>query len=400
MKNIVAIGAGQAGLSLCAKLRSEGFDGRITLIGAEPEAPYQRPPLSKSYLLGEVGKDRLLLRPMSFYTENDIKLRLNCVVDAVDSVAQTIDFSGRVENYDALVFTTGAKPRRLPNSIGGALAGVYTVRTIADINALARDLQTGRNLVIVGGGYIGLEAAAVATKKGLNVTVVEAQNRILSRVACQGTSDYFRTLHRSQGVAIVEDRPLERLQGREGHVTHATLSDGTNLPADLVIVGIGVDPEVDLAKRADVHVDNGIETDAFGRTNLENVWAAGDCASFPFQGRSIRLESVPNAIAMGENVAVNILGGSQKYVAAPWFWSDQYDVRLQIAGLNAGYDDVVSRRDQDRQSYWYYAGERLLAVDAMNDPKSFTVAKRLISEGKSPPKRDVSNANLDPKEFL
>jgi 3-phenylpropionate/trans-cinnamate dioxygenase ferredoxin reductase subunit len=399
MKHIIVIGAGQAGASLVAKLRALGETAAITLIGAEPVPPYQRPPLSKAYLLGEMPVERLFLRPESFYAEQNIALRLGQTVDAIDTAAQTVRLGDETLAYDALVLTTGSSPRRLPASIGGSLQGVFTLRDLADVDAMQPYFTPGKRVVIVGGGYIGLEGAAVAAKLGLDVTVVEMAPRILQRVAAPETSDYFRDLHQSHGVKILESTGLERLVG-DAHVTAARLTDGREIPVDFVMVGVGITPATALAEAAGIAIDNGIATDAQGRTSAPNVWAAGDCASFPTSAGRMRLESVPNAIDQAECVAANICGATKPYVPEPWFWSDQYDTKLQIAGLNTGYDKIVTRRTEGAVSFWYYQGDRLLAVDAMNDPRAFMVAKRLLSMGKSPTAAQVSDPNTDLKALL
>ncbi|MHA6265963.1 FAD-dependent oxidoreductase [uncultured Aliiroseovarius sp.] len=401
MAHVVVIGAGQAGASLVAKLRNAGFDGEITLIGAETAPPYQRPPLSKAYLLGEMEVERLYLRPESFYAENNITLRLGTQVDAIDAANHLVVIGDEKLPYDQLALTTGSVPRRLPGSIGGALEGVHVVRTLDDVDRMATEFSQGRRVLIIGGGYIGLEAAAVAAKKGLKVTLVEMADRILQRVAAPETSDYFRALHTAHGVDIREGVGLDRLTG-DGRVTGAVLSDGTTLEVDFAIVGVGIAPDTTLAEAAGLEIDNGIKTDALGRTSDTAIWAAGDCASFPYHGTRIRLESVPNAIDQAEIVARNIMGENVDYIATPWFWSDQYDVKLQIAGLNVGYDNVVTRRDGDdaSASFWYFQGDTLLAVDAMNDPRAYMVGKRLIESGKSPDKAIVADSASDLKPLL
>ncbi|MCK8464547.1 FAD-dependent oxidoreductase [Aliiroseovarius sp. S1339] len=401
MSHIVVIGAGQAGSSLVAKLRNSGFDGDITLIGAETAPPYQRPPLSKAYLLGEMEVERLYLRPESFYAENNITLRLGTYVDAIDTANHQVVIGDEKLPYDQLALTTGSVPRRLPASIGGALEGVHVVRTLDDVDRMAAEFSQGRRVLIIGGGYIGLEAAAVAAKKGLKVTLVEMADRILQRVAAPETSDYFRALHTAHGVDIREGVGLDRLTG-DGRVTGAVLSDGTTLEVDFAIVGVGIAPDTALAEAAGLEIDNGIQTDALGRTSDPAIWAAGDCASFPYHGARIRLESVPNAIDQAEIVARNIMGKNVDYIATPWFWSDQYDVKLQIAGLNVGYDNVVTRRDGDdaSASFWYFQGDTLLAVDAMNDPRAHMVGKRLLESGKSPDKAIVADSASDLKPLL
>lgn len=401
MTHVVVIGAGQAGSSLVAKLRNSGFDGKITLIGAEPVPPYQRPPLSKAYLLGNMTLDRLFLRPASFYSEHRIELRLNQRVTSIDPVARTVSVNSDVLVYDHLVLTTGSEPRRLPASIGGALTGVYVVRDLADVDTMGPQVTAGKRVLIVGGGYIGLEAAAVAAKRGLEVTLVEMGDRILQRVAAPETSNYFRTLHQGHGVTIREGVGLERLLG-EKHVTGARLSDGTEMEVDLVIVGVGITPATALAEMAGLDIENGVKTDAQGRTSDPAIWAAGDCASFPWHGGRIRLESVPNAIDQAECVAENIMGAAKDYIAKPWFWSDQFDIKLQIAGLNAGYDRTFVRPGDKpgSQSVWYYQGDNLLAVDAMNDPRAYMIGKRLIEAGKSPAPDAICDPDIALKSLL
>ncbi|WP_170419900.1 NAD(P)/FAD-dependent oxidoreductase [Ruegeria arenilitoris] len=401
MSHIVVIGAGQAGSSLVAGLRKGGFDGAITLIGAEPVLPYQRPPLSKAYLLGEMELERLYLRPESFYAENDITLRLGQQVGAIDPAAKTVTISGEVISYDQLALTTGSHPRRLPAVIGGDLTGVHVVRTLADVDAMAPAVTEGARALIVGGGYIGLEAAAVCAKRGVQVTLVEMADRILQRVAAPETSDYFRALHNAHGVDIREGVGLERITGENGKVTGAVLGDGTEVEVDFVVVGVGITPATELAEQAGIEIENGIKTDAQGRTSSADIWAAGDCASFPYKGQRIRLESVPNAIDQAEVVAQNMLGAGKDYVATPWFWSDQYDVKLQIAGLNTGYEHVVTRPGEGATtSFWYYQGDQLLAVDAMNDPRAYMVGKRLIGAGKTADPAVVADPAADLKPLL
>jgi 3-phenylpropionate/trans-cinnamate dioxygenase ferredoxin reductase subunit len=400
MSQVVVIGAGQAGSSCVVKLRNGGFDGKITLIGAEPVPPYQRPPLSKAYLMGDMALERLYLRPHAFYGEQGIDLLMDAEVTGIDIAARTVRLRGGDLPYDELVLATGSVPRRLPASIGGALKNVFVVRELADVDAMAALFVQGAKVLIVGGGYIGLEAAAVASKLGLAVTLVEMADRILQRVAAPETSDFFRKLHRAHGVDIREGVGLERLIG-ETTVEGALLSDGTRIDADFVIVGVGITPASELAEVAGIEIENGIKVDAQGRTSAPHVWAAGDCASFPYRGGRIRLESVPNAIDQSECVAENIMGAGKEYVAKPWFWSDQYDVKLQIAGLNVGYDRVITRAEESGAvAFWYYRGAELLAVDAMNDPRAFMVAKRLIEAGKSPDPALIEDPAIELKTLL
>ncbi len=399
MGGIVVVGAGQAGASLVAKLRGLGYDGLLTLIGEEPVPPYQRPPLSKKYLLGEMEVERLYLRPLSFYAEQHIGLRTGVSALSIDRVGKFLALSdGTSLSYSQLALTTGSRPRLLPAAIGGDLPGVYSVRTLADVDAMALEFREDRRLLIVGGGYIGLEAAAVARQRGMQVTLIEMAERILQRVAAPETSDYFRGLHRGHGVDIREGIGLDRLEG-SGRVKGALLSDGSVLKVDCVVAGVGIAPDTRLAEVAGLDIDNGVRVDELGRTSDPVIFAAGDCASFPYRGTRVRLESVPNAIDMAEALAGAMLGGSDPYVAKPWFWSDQYDIKLQIAGLNSGYNHVFVRAGakEGTQSVWYYRGAELLAIDAMNDARAYMTGKRWIEAGVSPLAAAIADPATDLK---
>jgi 3-phenylpropionate/trans-cinnamate dioxygenase ferredoxin reductase subunit len=410
MAGIVVVGAGQAGASLVAKLRGLGFDGPLTLIGAEPVPPYQRPPLTKKYLTGEMELERLFLRPASFYAEQEVTLHTGRRVTGIDRAGKAVLLDGARIGYDRLVLATGAVPRRLPAALGGDLAGVHVARDLADADAMAPEFRPGRRLLVIGGGYIGLEAAAVAAGKGLEVTLVEAAPRILARVACAETADWFRALHRAHGVEIIEGTALARLTGQEGRVTGAELADGRRLACDFAIAGIGVVPDTALAEAAGLALANGIAVDAIGQSSAPDIWAAGDCASFPApeglanaagpDGR-LRLESVQNAIDMAEAVAANLMGAGAPYRPQPWFWSDQYDAKLQIAGLGTGaYRIVVRDATGGGRSHWYYRAGRLIAVDAMNDARAYMVGKRLIEAGRSPAPERVADPALEVKALL
>jgi len=398
----IVIGAGQAGFSFCARLRELGYAGDITLFGDEPHAPYQRPPLSKAYLLGDMSVDRLLLRPAEFYHDQHIDLKTGIAVSAINPGSRTITLkSGAGVSYDRLVLATGSTPRKLPASLCDNLAGIYYMRSLADADGIAPEIARGRRALVIGGGYIGLEAAAVAARRGVNVTLIEAGERILQRVACSQTSDYFRDLHRSHGVDIREGVGLQGLQGSNGRVSSATLSDGTSIDIDFVIAGIGIVPNAELAQAAGLDCENGIKVDAQCTTSDPAIMAIGDCACFPCNGALLRLESVGNAIDQGQAAAAIAMGSDQRYQAKPWFWSDQYDIKLQIAGLSSGFDTIRQRLgDAGSRSHWYFTGDRLLAVDAMNDPRAYMVAKRLIEAGKSPPVDVVCDISLDLKDLL
>ena len=402
-KKIVIIGGGQAGYSVAARLRADGFDGRVTLVCAERELPYQRPPLSKKYLLGELEPERLYLRPRQFYDENEIELLAGCRCVSIDPDRRRAGLDGTDLDYDDLVIATGASPRPLPDQLGGGLPGVHTVRTIEDIDSMAGELTDGMNILVVGGGYIGLETAASLASRGCSVVVVEMADRILQRVAAPETSDYFRELHGSHGVRILESTSLARLlAGPDGRVSGALLQDGSALDVDLAVIGIGIAPTTGLAASAGLETDNGISTDALGRTSAPGIWAAGDCASFPLGDRRIRLESVQNAIDQAELVAANIMGAEREYAPVPWFWSDQFAAKLQIAGLGTGHDRIITRRQQgsDAASFWYFAGDELLAVDAINDSRSYMVGKRLLETGKSAEPAVIADSSTNLKSLL
>ncbi|GAA6207476.1 FAD-dependent oxidoreductase [Cognatishimia sp. WU-CL00825] len=401
-KKIVVVGAGQAGFSVCENLRKLGFSGELTLIGQESAPPYQRPPLSKGYLLGDMALERMYLRPLSFYKDQAIDLVLSNAVTEIDVAGQKVRLAdGAAKAYDSLVLATGSSPIQLPAAIGGASQGVFYVRNLADVDELSRAVKPDANALIVGGGYIGLEAAAVAAKLKMKVTLVEAGERILGRVASAETAAYFRDLHQGHGVQILEGVKLEALHTENRHVVGASLSDGRKLPVDLAIVGIGIRPNVALAESAGLTLDNGILVDEQCRTSDKNIFAAGDCACFPLGDKLARLESVGHAIDQAATVARVLCGQEASYIAKPWFWSDQFDTKLQIVGLSSRYDQIVKRTSATGAlSIWYYKGPKLLAVDAMNDPRAYMVAKRLIESGKSPQPSDVSNLELDLKQLL
>ncbi|MDO5658445.1 MAG: FAD-dependent oxidoreductase [Paracoccus sp. (in: a-proteobacteria)] len=400
--DIVILGAGQAAASMAARLRARGHEGAITVIGDEPVAPYQRPPLSKAYLLGEMGVDRLTLRAPEWWADEGITLITGTAATRIDREARQVGLSdGRVVGYDTLALTLGAAPRRLPEAMGGHLPGVHVIRALADVDAMAPEFREGARLAVIGGGYIGLEAAAVARKLGLEVTLIEAAPRILGRVAARETADMIRKLHAAHGTRIVEGAGVARITG-ETHAIGVELTDGEIIPADFVITGIGIAPETALAEAAGLAIDNGIACDAQGRTSDPAIWAAGDCASFVTANGRMRLESVGNAIDMAELVADNILGAGRDYTPAPWFWSDQFDAKLQIAGLGAGHDRIVTRAGDAEHggSVWYYREGRLIAVDALNDARAYMVGKRLIEAGRSPAPEAVADPATALKDLL
>lgn len=401
-ESVVVVGAGQAGYSVCERLRAEGFEGTLTLIGEEPLPPYQRPPLSKAYLLGEMTLDRLYLRPDEFYTTQKIDLRVSTKVASLDAAEKHVTLAdGATVPYDKLVLATGSTPITLPAAIGGDLDGLHYVRSVADADKMEADFKNKQTVLVVGGGYIGLEAAAVAKKLGMSVVLVEAAERILQRVAGVQTSDFLRGLHQARGVDIREGTTLERLNGQNGRVTSATLSDGSTINVDCVVVGIGIRPNVVLAEAAGLDIENGIKVDSHCQTSNPDIFAIGDCASFLMGETRLRLESVGNAIDQGEFVARALMGSEDTFEAKPWFWSDQYEHKLQMVGLSMGHDRVVTRdTGEHAKSFWYYKGDDLLAVDAVNDPRAYMVAKRVLEQGKSADATLVANPEINLKELL
>ncbi|MBP1883146.1 NAD(P)/FAD-dependent oxidoreductase [Sinorhizobium mexicanum] len=400
---LVVVGGGQAAFALVAKLRALKDERPVTIVASEASLPYQRPPLSKKYLLREMSLDRLLYRPQAWYSEHDVDIRLETTVTRIDRGQKQVVLSdGSVLGYETLAFATGATPRRLPPSVGGDLAGVYVVRDFKDADLLAEEMRPGGRALVVGGGYIGLEAAAVARTCGMEVTVIEMADRILQRVASAATSEIVREIHRSRGVDIRERTGLHRLIGENGRVTGAELGDGSVVPVDIVIVGIGVAANDALAHDAGLETANGIIVDSHGRTSDPAIFAMGDCAVLPWQGMRIRLESVQNAVDQAEAIAAILAGSSEPYDPKPWFWSDQYDVKLQIAGFGLGHDETLVRPGQREGSVsvWYFRQGKFIAVDAINDAKAYVTGKKLLETGTTPDKAKLADPDTDLKSLL
>jgi len=404
INRVIIIGAGQAGGETAQRLRQAGFSGDITLIGEEPNAPYQRPPLSKAYLKGEYDMDRLLLRPASVYADENITLLTSLRAVWIDRANKKVRVEGGRElPYDALVLATGARPRKLP-LVGADLDGVHLFRTAADADALRPRMVSGAKLVVVGAGYIGLEAAAVARQLGVDVTVIETAVRPLARVTSPEVAGFFLDEHTRQGVRFVLGGQPALIKGRE-HVTGVALSDGVEVPADIVVAGIGITPEITLAQQCGLTIENGIVTDRQCRTSDPAIYAIGDCAARPivhFEHRVARLESVHNAVEGAKIVAATITGGKPHAEEAPWFWSDQYDLKLQIAGLFQGYDNVVLRGVMADRAFaaFYYKGPKLIAVDAVNRPAEYLGAKMLIQTGRSVAPSDLEDESRTMKEIV
>lgn len=404
VSRIVIVGAGQAAAQAAASLRAGGFDGQLVMLGNEALPPYQRPPLSKAYLSGAMGLDRVILKPVEALVDEKVELFLNDPAIKLDRSAKTVvTQSGAVHPYDALILATGSRVRVL-NAQGADLKGVHYLRGIADADGLGAELQPGRRLVVIGGGYIGLEVAAVARKAGLDVTILEAAPRVLARVAPPVISAFFEGLHAEAGVRIVTGAKLSAIVG-EDHVTGVQLADGQTLPADVVLVGIGILPNSELAQAAGLAAADGIETDADARTSDPAIFAIGDCASRPlvhYGHRRGRLESVHNALEQAKLAAAAILGQPRPVEEVPWFWSDQYDIKLQIAGLSAGATQTVVRGDPSQKKFAVFhldADNRLLAVDAINAPPEFIVAKQVIARhGQLAPAR-LADMSVSMKEI-
>ncbi len=379
----VIAGAGHAAGQIVASLRQRKYDGEIVLVGNERHLPYQRPPLSKKFLAGELPAERLYVKPESFYDNPAINLRLESQIVAIDRDAKCLLIeNGSDIEYDKLVIATGSRVRRLPIE-GTDLKGVHYLRSIADVDGIRDDMGAGKKIVIIGAGYIGLEVAAVSQLAGLNVTVIEMADRVMSRVVSAETSDFYQIEHTNQGVRFRLSTGVSSLNGRK-RVKSVTTSEGEDIPADLVVIGVGIQPNTELATGAGLDVDNGIVVDDHCRTGDPDIFAVGDCTSHPnaIYNRRLRLESVHNAVEQAKTAAANICGQDVAYSQVPWFWSDQYDLKLQIAGLSEGYDDVVIRGNPAERSFscLYLREGRLIAVDAINAPRDFVQSKQLIAD--------------------
>jgi 3-phenylpropionate/trans-cinnamate dioxygenase ferredoxin reductase component len=382
--HVVIVGAGHSGGSVAALLRQYGWKGPITLIGAEPVPPYQRPPLSKAWLKREADAASLALRPAAFYPANAITLHLATHATAVDPASRSVTLaSGERLGYDHLVLATGARPRLLPIP-GHDLAGVLALRSVADADLLQAALTPGSRLVVIGGGYIGLEVAASARALGVAVTVVERETRVLARVASQPLSEFFTRAHTANGVHILCDASIAAIEGAAGHVTGVRLADGTALPCDTVLIGVGAAPDDSLARAAGLACDDGIVVDLAARTSDPRIHAIGDCTRrpLPLYGCTGRLESVPNALEQAKQAAADLCGRPPPAPEVPWFWSDQYDVRLQIAGLPFDVADIVLRGDPAGGSFSAFhlaADGAIQAVEAVNAPADFMAGRIMIA---------------------
>ncbi|WP_395666442.1 NAD(P)/FAD-dependent oxidoreductase [Methylocella sp.] len=406
-RGCVIVGAGQAGAEAAILLRQQKYGGRIILLGEESSPPYLRPPLSKAYLSGEIGAEALIFKASTAYEKADVELRLSTRVDRIDRPAKRVVLqSGETLAYDTLILATGGRARRLA-APGAGLDGVFSLRAIADVERLKPELAAGRRLVIVGGGYVGLEIAAVAVKKGLRTLVLEAAPRALARVTAPEVSRFYEAFHRKAGVEIRTGVGVSGFAegATPGRVGFVLTGDGGRVEADVVLVGVGLVPNDELAAAAGLEVDRGVLVDGSCRTSDPDIFAIGDCAVHRRHGfleRAVRLESVPNALETARIAASVIAGRPAPAATAPWFWSDQYDLKLQMAGLSEGYDELVVRGSMEDASFtaFYLKDGRVIAADAVNRPGDFMAAKRLIAERVRAKAADLADEAVSLKSLL
>ena len=402
--DVLIVGAGHAGAQAALALRQQKYEGSIALLGDEPEAPYERPPLSKEYFSGEKPFERILIRPLESWAERNVDLLLSRRVVKVDPAAHNVTCAdGRTIGYGTLIWATGGRPRRLTLE-GHDLKGIHTVRTRADVDAMTLELPQVTHVVVIGGGYIGLEAAAVLRKFGKEVTVLEALDRVLARVAGEPLSRFYEAEHRAHGVDVRLNVKVDSIQGKDGRVTGVRLADGSILPAEMVIVGIGIIPAVEPLLDAGAVGGNGVDVDALCHTALPGVYAIGDCAMHDnaFAGGRLRLESVQNANDQATAVAKTITGTPTPYHAVPWFWSNQYDLRLQTVGISTGYDKIVVRGDMASRSFSlvYLKEGRVLALDCINAAKDYMQGRALVIGRLSPPVEQLADPAVPLKTLV
>ncbi|MEC8427213.1 MAG: FAD-dependent oxidoreductase [Pseudomonadota bacterium] len=400
----IIIGASHAAAQLAPSLRQEGWEGKIIVIGDEPYLPYHRPPLSKAFLAGDQTAEGLLIRKQPIYDKNDIEFKLGTRVESINRSHKNITLTnGEVLSYDKLALCTGSRVRTV-SLPGVELEGIHYLRDISDVEAIKGDVASGKSAVIVGGGYIGLETAASLKKQGMNVTVLEMAPRVLARVTAPELSEFYTRVHSDEGVTIKTGIAVSGFEG-DGRVQRVACADGSSFDADLVVIGVGIVPNVELAEAAGLTVENGVVVDEFARTNDPDIVAAGDVTNHPndLYGIRLRLESVPNATDQAKSAAASICGKDKVYRSLPWFWSDQYDLKLQIAGLSQGYDEVVIRGDKDacRSFVAFYLKEgKLISADCVNRPQEFMISKKIISEGLPVDPARLADESIAPKELL
>ena len=404
--DIIIVGSGHGGAAAAIALRQRGFEGTVAIVTRESELPYERPPLSKEYLAGEKPFERILIRKPEFWEERDIAVLRGCAVAAIDPQARRLTLSDEsVMEYGRLIWSAGGDARRL-DCPGSDLSGIHAVRDRRDVDALKAELDSGlKRVVVIGGGYIGLEAAAVLTKLGCSVTVLENQSRVLARVAGEDLSRFFEAEHRANGVDLRLDTVVQEIAGKDGRVSGVMLAGGETIAADMVIVGIGIVPAVGPLLVAGASGANGVDVDEYCRTTLEDVYAIGDCAAHAngfADGQVIRLESVQNASDMATTAAKAIMGEEEPYAATPWFWSNQYDLKLQTVGLNHGHDEAVTRGDPDSRSFSvvYLRGGKVVALDCVNAVKDYVQGRKLVEAGATVAPDKLADATVPLKEML
>ena len=398
----VVVGASHAGVNFAFALRQEGWEGQILLFDADPEFPYHRPPLSKTYLTNEVGTSASPLKSKESYEKDAIQLYLGIRVSSIDSKGKNIELQdGSVQSYDKLVLATGARPIVPPITGLDKVKNVFTLRTVLDVEGIQNALVDSpkKKVVVIGGGYIGLEIAASLKKLGSDVTVLEREERILARVTAPEMSEFFQSLHSENGVAVLTEKNVISVE-TDNETNRVVCSDGTKYPADIIVIGVGIHVNKELAEHAGLTIENGIKVDATTRTSDKNIYAIGDCTFHhnPHYDTYVRLESVQNAVGQAKVAAAAICGKEVVYDTIPWFWSDQYNVKLQIVGLSDGYDNFIIRKeakDQPCFSIWYFRGDRLLSVDTINNAKAFVVGTRCIKTAQWVDKAKLSDNTVE-----
>jgi len=403
MENLLIIGAGQSAIQCISTLKKEGYSGSITLVGEEEHLPYQRPPLSKGFLEDSLNKERLYFKKLEFFTENKVQLYLGLSAKKLEIDNQKVYLSDNsVLEFDKLVFATGSRVRYL-DFPGSELKSIFYLRDLDDAEAIKKDLETSEDLVIIGAGYIGLEAAAIAAKKNKKVTIIEMADRVMNRTVDPQISEYYLNLHKSYGVKFHFNTSLETINEVSDSL-EVVCSDGTEVKADSVLIGAGVVPNIELAEEAGINCDNGIIVNEFGQTNFTNIYACGDCTNHPNKilNKNLRLESVHNAIEQAKTVASSVMNNPMEYNQVPWFWSDQYDHKLQIVGLSGDHDVVTMRGNTNDAKFmlFYTKDEELIAVDAINNPKEFLISRKLVANKVKIKPKVISDLNTNLNDLI
>ncbi len=400
--DILIVGAGQATGQLLISLKQKKYKGKIKVFADEKYYPYQRPPLSKKYLSDELSYERLFIKQRKFFDELDVEFNLSCRVEKISTNKKQIQTKEGQHNYERLVIATGTRPRRISIDLQES-KNIYYLRNIEDAEKIKHSIKKNQSIVIIGGGYIGLEVAATAIKFGCEVTVIEQQDRVMKRVVSKEVSNFFEDYHLSQGVRFIFNDEINSIK-RVNNKHEISLSTGKIIHADSILVGIGGIPNTEIAENTDIEINNGISIDSKCKTNINNIFSMGDCTNFwsELYGKKIRLESVQNAIDQAKVLADNIMNIDSRYDSVPWFWSDQYDLKLQIAGLSEGYDETILRGDKKTKSFscLYLKEGKIIAIDAINRPKDFIQSKVLIQEKRRIDREKASNEDFELKQFI